>query len=216
MGASLSLLPQGKGRTRGQNRNASGDEGVGSSLEMELANVKHMETECSCGERGLGSGPVSDRNLRAFLVEGHWHRGGLRAQAMGSQASLGVVGASRCPVWDIRSPGEHARQRRRKQSWVGLSRISTFLGLGWGWKENLSLAWTEDPGTWVRAAHHQAGRASGWGTMPEGRARSIVRVRPKGRAPSPAADEPLLSSLPSPPGFTVHLCSAWRGKTATS
>lgn len=58
-------------------------------------------------------------------------------------------------------------------------------GLGWDWKENLSLAWTEGPGTWARATHPQAQRASGWGTMQEGRARSTVRVRPEGRAPSP-------------------------------
>lgn len=41
-------------------------------------------------ERDLGSGPASDQNLRAFLVEGQRHGEGLRSRAMGSQAS---------PVW---------------------------------------------------------------------------------------------------------------------
>lgn len=59
----LSLLPQGKGRKRDQNRKASGDggrgEGMGSRLEMELANVKHM----------------FPRKQNAVVVSGAWEVG---------------------------------------------------------------------------------------------------------------------------------------------
>lgn len=85
-------------------------------------------------------------------------------------------------------------------------------GAGLGLKGEPRPGLDRGPWTWVRATHHQAGRASGWGTVPEGRARAPVRARPKGRAPSPAADEPLLSSLPAPPGFTVTSAQPGEGK----
>lgn len=58
----LSLLPQGKGRTRDQNRKASGDRVCvwgGSRLEMELANVKHR----------------FPRKQNAVVVSGAWEVG---------------------------------------------------------------------------------------------------------------------------------------------
>lgn len=85
-------------------------------------------------------------------------------------------------------------------------------GAGLGLKGEPQPGLDRGPGPGSRATHPQAGRASGWGTMPEGRARATVRARPKGRAPSPAADERLLSSLPSPPGFTVASAQPGEGK----
>lgn len=146
-------------------------------------------------------------------MEGLRHRGGLS-----SLSSHGQPGLPRCggcqPVPSVGHQGSwSACQAEAEEAELGGTLQNLSLpGPGWGWKENLSLAWTEGPGTWVRGTHHQARRASGWGTMQEGRARSTVWVRPKGRAPSPAADEPLLSSLPSPPGFPVASAQPGEGK----
>lgn len=150
----------------------------------------------------MGSGPASDQNLRAFVVEGHWHRGGLSSRAMGSQASPGVVGASRCPVWGIRSPGVHAGQRWRKQSWVGLSRTSAFRG--WAGVERRTSAWPGQRTLDLGQGYLPPGREGlwlGYYARREGSGYSPGQAQRQG--PSPAADEPLLSSLPSPLGFTV-------------
>lgn len=130
---------------------------------------------------------------------------------MGSQASPGVVGASRCPVWGIRDPGVHARRRRRKRSWVGLSRTSAFLGrAGVGrrtsaWPGQRAL----EPGSGVLTTRHGGPLAGA--PCRKGGLDLQSGSGPKAGPPT-AADEPLLSSLPSPPGFPVASAQPGEGK----
>ena len=173
-------------------------------LEVELTTVKPMEPRRQnvvVVSRAWRRGPASDQNLKSFPggealavkrgdshAEGSW---GLPERGRASQVHGVGHQESRNADLAMMEAAELGRRSPEPQR----------LGLGWGGKEELSLAWTEGPRTWARTACHPAGQREGASVRggPAGRKDLVYRpCQPRSRGPQPECRWARLSTLPSP------------------